>query len=848
MTSEPKTSESWDLDERKRLEQQLLASRRGRPGATSIQARTKQGDQLPLSSAQQRLWFIHALDPSSAAYNVSQCYRLRGPLDVGVLRMALEDVVHRHETLRSTFPTTRRVPHVFVDPGVFMGLSVIELPAGQNSSGEVEAMEIIENDANTPFDLSSGPLFRATLIALGPTDHVLLFVLHHIVCDEWSLRNLYQEIGEAYRAHLSGIKPDLPELPVQYSDFALWQRGQLSSGAYDESRSYWQQALKGVPENFTIPYDGVAQDGQQPGIQRCRLLIDPDLVERLNRLGLEAGATPFMTMLAAFLVVLHGWVGSDDIVVGTPTADRRRAEVENLIGYFANTLIVRVTATGDPSFPEFLRQVRNSVLEGIDHQDLPFDQVVEAVNPEHRNIGNPIFKVMFTHRDTIPLTFADSALRVTEVPLDRQEPKCDLWLAVKDGEEGRSATLVYDARLYRQSTVERLAANLTGVLCQVVSDADAHLSTLCKNLIGPERREKSDATRLPREDDRAEALAAGPASESVDDEAQMRRMLDIWRRVLGTQNISAEDDFFSLGGHSMLALELFAEIDQEFGVSLPLSVLFEAPTISALVRRIQETPDPSASKLVVPMQPHGEKTPIFAVPSGGNSVFMYQTLVHCLGTDRPFYGLEHPGMSDGNTLENVEEIASRYMQEIRLIHPNRSCIVIGNCSGAIVAFELARRLASEGRSVRQVILVGPPDISDEPGRSKTWWFWNRVKSNLAAFGELSGADRLHYFNDRLQLVWEIVSRPFSEQPDLPVNQELVYEASRKLVRNYSAGPYEGKVTLVLGMRNVLDGWQNVCANPPKALRYYGATYRKDRYPPIEADPGGHIREFLEGEI
>lgn len=847
MTRKSDTSENWDLEERTRLEQQLLARRRSRVGAISIQTQIKRGDQLTLSSAQQRLWFIHALDPSNATYNVSQCYRLRGPLDAGALRAALEDVVDRHETLRSTFPVIRRVPHVSVEPGVFSGLSVIEFPTERSRDREAEAMEIIENEANAPFDLSLGPLFRATLLTLNPTDHFLLFVLHHIVCDEWSLRNLYQEIGEAYRAHSIGTEPDLPKLPMQYSDFALWQREQLSSGANEESRCYWQTALKGVSENFTIPYDGVAQTERQPGMHRHSWLISPDLVEDLGRLGQEVGATPFMTMLAAFLIVLRGWVGSEDIVVGTPTADRRHAEFENLIGFFANTLILRVTATGDPSFREFLRQVRNRVLEGIDHQDLPFDQVVETLNPARRNMGNPFFKVMFTHRNAIPLKFAAPGLRITQIELHRQQPKSDLWLAVKDGEDGRWATLVSDTRLYDQSTIESVAEDLNRVLRQVVSAGDTRLSALCAELAGPVRRKRFATSQSPDVDVRAQSLTAEPPHELNEIEAQARRMLDIWRRVLRTQNVSAEDDFFALGGHSMLVLELFAEIDREFGVSLPLSVLFEAPTMSALVRRIQETPDPAVVKLVVPMQPLGEKTPVFAVPSGGSSVLMYRSLVRCLGTDRPFYGLEHPGMNGGNTLENFYDVASRYMQEIRLIHPDRPCILIGNCSGALAAFELARLLVSEGRSVQQVFLTHPPNVGEQSTRSKTWWRWQRLKENLLAVGELRGVERLNFLRNRLRLIWELVDSCFSKQPDLPLSQERVYEASRSAVRNYSARPFTGEVTIVLGMRNVLWGWQSVCAIPPKVCRFYGSSYRKDRYPPINGDPGGHIREYLEHE-
>lgn len=847
MTREPNTSENWDLEERIKLEQLLLARRRSRAGAISIQTQNKRNDQLTLSSAQQRLWFIHAMDPSSATYNVTQCYRLRGSLDVVALTAALEDVVDRHETLRSTFPVIRRVPHVSVEPGVFSGLAVIGFPPEPSGDREAEAMEIIEKEASAPFDLSLGPLFRATLLTLSPTDHFLLFVLHHIVCDEWSLRNLYLEIGEAYRAHSIGTEPDLPKLPMQYSDFALWQREHLSSGAYEESRRYWQAALKGVPENFTIPYDGVAQTGRQPGTHRHSWLISPDLVEDLGHLGQEVGATPFMTMLGAFLVVLRGWVGSEDIVVGTPTADRQSAEFENLIGYFANTLILRVTANGVSPFTEFLCQVRSCVLKGIDHQDLPFDQLVETLNPARSDRGNPFFKVLFTHRNTIPLEFAAPGLRVSQIELDREHPKTDLWLAVKDGKDGRWATLVYDTSLYDQSTIESVAEDLNRVLHQIVSAADIRLSTLCAELTGPGRRKRPTTLQSPDADVRVRSLSAELPLDQNETGDQTRRMLDIWKRVLGTQDVSAEDDFFALGGHSMLVLELFAEIDQEFGVSLPLSVLFGAPTVSALVHRIKETADPTASKLVVPMQPLGEKTPVFAIPSGGSSVLIYRSLVHSLGTDRPFYGLEHPGMNDGNTLENFDDIVSRYMQEIRLIHPGRACILIGKCSGALAAFELARLLVSEGRSVQQVFLSDPPNVDEQLTRSRTWMRWQRLKGNLLAIVKLRGIERLDFLRHRLRLIRELIVSRFSKRPDLPLSQERVYEASRSAVRNYSAKPYPGKVTIVVGMRNVLSGWQSVCAIPPKVCRYYGALYRKDRYPPINSDPGGHIREYLEQE-
>jgi syringomycin synthetase protein SyrE len=776
-----------------------------------------------------------------------QGFRVLGPLNVAALRQAIHDVVARHETLRATFPSVRRIPHVSVDPGTFQGLSIIELPAPTAATSEAEAMKIVEDEANAPFDLGSGPLFRPFLIRVNPSDHFLIYVLHHIVCDEWSLRNLYREIGEAYRAHSLGIKPNLPELPIQYADFALWQRKQLQSGAYESSRAYWQTALTGVSENFTIPYDDVPQDQPRPGMRQHRWRIAADLAHEIDRLGRELGATPFMTTLAAFMTLLHGWVGSDDIVIGTPTADRQRPELENLIGYFANTMIVRGDATGDPSFQDFLDQVRIRVLEGIDHQDLPFDQVVEALNPERGNIGAPIFKVMFTHRESIPPTLMDPALdpalRISEIEVTRQQSKSDLWLSIKDGGEDRWAALVYDTSLYDEATIESVATDFNRLLRLIISAPDTRLSALRASLSPTAQRRSRAMPPSAGTGVRPDAPTAAPANEIAAHDTYTTRMLDIWSRVLGRRDIGVDDDFFDLGGHSMLALELFAEIDRDFGISLPLSLLFVAPTVSALVRAIAQGPDTPRMKQIIAIQPLGRKKPIFAVPYGGGSVIMYRSLAQSLGADQPFYGLEHPGMNDGKTLERVEEIASSYLEEIRHLHPEQTCILIGNCSGALVAFELARLLVSEGRPVHRVILVNPPSIGERLPRSAKWRSWQRLKANFFALGELKGAERLYFFNDRLNLIWKAFHQFLFPGPDLSINQERIFEASRAAVKNYSPRHYEGAVTLVLGIRGGL-GWQDVCASPPEVLRYYGSSYRKKIYPPLEGDPGGHIREFV----
>lgn len=778
------------------------------------------------------------------------------------LRKAIEDLIVRHETLRTVFPTINRAPCLSVDEDPTQDFSTIEVPAGVRKSSETAALEIVENQANRSFDLGSGPLFRTTLVKLGATEHILIYVFHHIVCDEWSLRIFHREVNESYRAYASGDSPDLAELPIQYSDFSLWQRKQLESGAYADSRKYWCTTLANTPTDFTLPYDHAPPSGRRKVGANHSWLMSSEIAESANRLGKEVGASPFMVTLAAFLAVLSNWAGEDDAVVATPTAGRGRPELEGLIGFFANTLIVRANAESAISFKEFLNRVRTRVLEGIARQDLPFDQIVEAINPKRARDGVPIFRVMFSHRDAIEPPLTDPDLRITPVKPVTQRIKSDLWLTIVDDGESRRATLIYDNSLYDEATISRVASDIDELLRVVVAAPETRLSAL------------PPYNRLPRISD-SDSETVAPDGEYSDDRGDslnkdkavcpdtVTKMREIWRDVLGGQEVGDTDDFFELGGHSMLALELFAKIDHQFGVSLPLTTLFEAPTFAEFTKAIASRGGTAHQKSVVTIQSEGRHPPIFALPGGGGSVISYALLGRSLGNNRPFYGLEHPGWDGEETQpERIADVAASFLAEIKQIPSAQSCVLLGACSGAVVAYELAQALTAQGHSIERVIMIEPSIMNTRKYSFRTSRTWRHlvilrfIACRLMNYAGqvLNGqpGERGVFLRDKLDLVRRIVrQRDVFGESARELNSTRVREATVAALKHYSPKPYEGPVTIVLGKRfTTRDGgkdisyWTNLCAGPVELRSIAGLTTGEMLKPPIVEDLSRLVTDVL----
>jgi len=468
--------------QREMYELLLKRKRREAAGKSRIAPRARESHFLPLSFAQQRLWFINELQPGSAVYNIPLYTRLQGPLDTGALEKALTEVARRHESLRTTFAIDEERPCQRISPPSPVTLAVAGLDHLPADSREEAARRLATEDFSKPFDFENGPLFRASLIRLDEHDHVLCCAMSHIISDDWSIGVLAREVAALYEAYSEDRPSPLAELEIQYADYAQWQREWLSGEELEKQLGYWKRQLEGVPATLDLP-----TDRPRPAIQSHRGASEPmfapkELCDALKSLGLEEGATLFMTLLAAFQVLLSRHTGQDDIVVGSPIANRNRAEIEGIIGFFVNTLALRTDLSGNPTFREVLRRVREVTLGAYAHQDLPFEQIVESLQPERNLSHTPLFQVAFTlqnaGRMTAPQDAPESRLRWAPFDMRRGTAKFDLTLNLGETPRGVAGVIEYNTDLFDADTIRRMTGHLLRILKAAVAQPDSPIWAL----------------------------------------------------------------------------------------------------------------------------------------------------------------------------------------------------------------------------------------------------------------------------------------------------------------------------------------------------------------------------------
>ncbi|HEU0077113.1 MAG TPA: condensation domain-containing protein, partial [Longimicrobiaceae bacterium] len=422
------------------------------------------GGPLPLSFAQQRLWFIDQLEPGSAAYNVPQGMRLRGPLEVGVLRRALEEIVRRHESLRTTVRRVEGRAVQVVAPDGRARLPEVDLRALGEEAREAEARRIAAEDAELPFDLARGPLLRTAVVRLGDADFALLLNMHHVVSDGWSMEVLVRELSALYDAFCAGRPSPLAPLPVQYADFAAWQRAWLEGPVLDRQLDFWRERLKGTPPVLELPTDRPRPrvPGEAGGSRSFTL--PAETAAALRALSRREGTTLFMTLLAGWQALLGRYAGRDDVVVGAPVAGRDRTEIEGLFGFFVNTLVMRTDLSGGPDARELLRRVREAALGAYAHADIPFERLVEEIVPARSLSHTPLFQATFSlqNADGATLRLGDGELE--ELDAGTGTAKFDLVFAMADQGGRLGGTLAYRAELWDAATIDRMLEHFAVLL------------------------------------------------------------------------------------------------------------------------------------------------------------------------------------------------------------------------------------------------------------------------------------------------------------------------------------------------------------------------------------------------
>jgi amino acid adenylation domain-containing protein len=440
--------------------------------------RREPSDSPPLSFAQQRLWVLHQLDPGNASYNMPEAVRLSGPLKVRTLELSLNEVIRRHEVLRTTFRTTEDGPVQVITPALTLDLPFLDLSELTEPEREAEARRLTAEEAARPFDLASGPVLRASLLRLGPEEHVLLFTMHHIASDVWSMGVLVREVMALYNAFSRGQQSPLQELPIQYADYAVWQRQWLQGAELERQLDYWKRQLTGAPTVLELPTDRT-----RPAVQSSRgasqsFSLTRTLSESLLRLARQENCTAFMCLLAAFNTLLYRYTGQSDLLVGTPMAGRSRSETEPLIGFFVNTLVLRTDLSGGPSFRELLGRVREASLGAAAHQDLPFEKLVEELQPERDLSRSPLFQVMFVLQNVRLEAPALSELKLLPIGEAPAIAKFDLTLFMSETEGELGGSFEYNTDLFEAATIARMVEHFEQLLEAIAANPDQSISTL----------------------------------------------------------------------------------------------------------------------------------------------------------------------------------------------------------------------------------------------------------------------------------------------------------------------------------------------------------------------------------
>ncbi|BAC68575.1 hypothetical protein AQJ43_29040 [Streptomyces avermitilis] len=687
------------------LDQAAAASPRPRPAGRPAR--------IPLSPGQSTFWFYEQLRGPSADHNILLSLKLTGPLDRDALAWAFDRLIDRHEILRTVFPRDQGEPHqVVLDPAAARpGLRVVDVAGGQIS-------EELSRRAALPFDLTTEPPLRAWLLAISPEEHVLLISLHHIAGDGWSTAPLWRDLSAAYLARRDGLQWQPQPLAVQYADYSIWKRDLL--GRESDSQSiiarqarYWAQTLAGLPEELPLPVDRQRPARLTARADGVRFTVSPDAHRRLLAQAAAARATLLTTLRAAVAVLLAKLGGGGDIPIGGLVSGRTGPGLEDGIGFFVNTQVLRCTWDGDPTFETVLARVRQAEIGAYANQDMPFDRIVDLLNPVRLASRNPLFQVMVVLDEGI-----GAGRDLFGCVAERQEvdllglPTFDLSFnfALPEAHEGAGAGIAgwlgYSPDLFDRSTVERIADYATHIIDAVTANPATPLSAFAVPLpvdARPARRTAVDTT-VPVTAD----TATRPRTPRLD------ALCGAFAQILGAEKVGVDDNFFGLGGHSLMAVRLVSRIRSTLGTELPVRVMFEQPTPAGIDRWLDQaeagsgTPGPAADGLdvVLRIRPEGDRTPVFVMPPALGLSWCYTPMSRWLADGFPMYGLQSRGIRGAGPVgRTLTDIATDFVGELRRIQPNGPYQLLGWSFGGNVAHAMAVILEAAGEEVSMLALL-----------------------------------------------------------------------------------------------------------------------------------------------
>lgn len=643
--------------------------------------------EFPCSLVQRTCWYLDRMTPGSSTYNIAVRFLLSGPLDIGLFEEALRRVVLRHEILRTHFSAPDGEPKQIVEPYDNFSLPVSDLREWPAEQRDAEAERLASEEARIGFDVEHGPLFRGRLVQTEDERFVLLLTMHHIISDGWSVGIITDEMGWIYESLVEGSGTPLDPLAVQYGDYVCWQQEWIASGELDRQLDEVRSRLDGFqPLHLPTDFPRPAVAGTQSKI--CSLVLPRPLTNSLKEFSEQHGCTMFVTMLSAFLVLLHLDSKQTELTIRTQTAGRDRVELETLIGWFVNSIVFRVDASGNPKFEELVERVRQVVLDGFEYQQVPFERLMEAIRPAESPARHPPFQVNFIFQRDFVKPWRRGGVTMTPIPSKATGTFVDLNFFLVEREDGWRASLDVNTDVFAIETGEYFLDAYRRILTTVSREPKARIAsiTLPPRPLPPAETKHSETYRLdnyvPPRNEHEEAIVA------------------VWKKVLGTGAVGAYTNFFDVGGHSLKAVRLLAEIQERFGKEIKVNELFVDPTPAAMAQVISGVTAYSDGRDLIPVQPDGSRPPFFLI--GGDHYF--RPLAKAIGADQPFIGvplLKYRHLDVGKSrLSIAQQLASLLIEQ----YHGKPFLLGGWCADGLTAYEVGRALVDQGESVALVVL------------------------------------------------------------------------------------------------------------------------------------------------
>ena len=808
---------------------------------------------FPCTIVQKTCWLLDQMSPGTAANNIAVRFVLSGPLQPSILEDALNEIVRRHEVMRTRFVARDGEPMQLVESELKLAVPVQSLLDVPPEKRAAEAERLAAEEALVGFNIEEGPLFRARLVQTGEEKFVLLVTMHHIISDGWSVGIVTGELGIIYESLAAGTASPLPPLPVQYADYACWQQQWIDSGELDGLLERYRQRVDGFTP-LVLPTDFERPSTLSGHGEIRSLLLPRKLTDTLKTFSDRHGCTLFVTMLAGFAALMRYESSQTEIVLRTQTAGRDRVELESLIGWFVNSIILRMDLSGDPSFLTLVERVHKIVLEGFDFQDVPFERIMGTTHPAPGpSRQHPPFQVNFIFQRDLVSPWTRAGITLTPIPSKAAGSFVDLNFFLVERSDGWRASVDVNTDVFKTATGAALLAKFQALLEKIAADPSATLPELTQSLDPPLHLIHKDT-----------AFKAFEAPYVAPRSALEQELVEMWEELLGTGPIGIQTNFCDLGGHSLLAAQMLSKIQERFGKQVTLAGLLAEPTIAAISSALRNDFIPTAHSNIIPVQPSGAPPALFMV--GGDHWF--RPLARHLGSNQPLLGLSLQRYENRGYPTSFAEIADDLAGVILGIQKSGPFLLSGWCVDGTIAFEVARTLESRGHTVGLVALL---DAINPEYRRELESPAQAIKRALGRTSLIAHEVKNRNFSGAAGQGWTVVRNvgtkvartlsPYQDDPEAdaailqvdPDRQEfrkILYESERA----YTPGPLMAPVLLIhseLAPHQAPDlGWKRVALSGLSTVKAEGDHIQMFRDPYVKnlaAVLGEHLAEAKTGK-